>query len=206
MVQVDPCTCKKTFRTKSPFCISDHVYVLVRTQGRVNQYSGIVSCAQTILREEGPGAFLKVQFKHCTVLLCITPKYTLDDLVLSRSFWIRCLLVHWADLMVLAGHWAASAVDWHRRVHLLRCAGEDKVHAGREEEPPQHTTFYTKGRVNQFLINGWRIDDDTFLCCSRAPALGWMILIKLTWPFFCIWRTRKRFARNLMLTCSAPLY
>uniref|UniRef100_A0A0D9ZY29 Mitochondrial carrier protein n=2 Tax=Oryza TaxID=4527 RepID=A0A0D9ZY29_9ORYZ len=28
-------------------------------QGSANQYSGIVSCAQTILREEGPGAFLK---------------------------------------------------------------------------------------------------------------------------------------------------
>lgn len=28
-------------------------------QGQANQYSGIISCAQTILREEGAGAFLK---------------------------------------------------------------------------------------------------------------------------------------------------
>lgn len=28
-------------------------------QGQTKQYSGIVSCAKTILREEGPGAFLK---------------------------------------------------------------------------------------------------------------------------------------------------
>ncbi|KAM3318360.1 hypothetical protein ACQJBY_035853 [Aegilops geniculata] len=28
-------------------------------QGQTRQYSGIVSCAKTILREEGPGAFLK---------------------------------------------------------------------------------------------------------------------------------------------------
>lgn len=35
----------------------------------------------------------------------------------------------------MAGDRAAGAVDWHRRVHLFRRAGEDQVDARREEEP-----------------------------------------------------------------------
>jgi hypothetical protein len=45
----------------TPVGIADPIYFFgPQSQGSANQYSGIVSCAQTILREEGPGAFLKV--------------------------------------------------------------------------------------------------------------------------------------------------
>uniref|UniRef100_A0A0E0L1J5 Mitochondrial carrier protein n=1 Tax=Oryza punctata TaxID=4537 RepID=A0A0E0L1J5_ORYPU len=40
--------------------IADPIYSFgPQSQGSANRYSGIVNCAQTILREEGPGAFLK---------------------------------------------------------------------------------------------------------------------------------------------------
>lgn len=33
-------------------------------QGQTNQYRGFIDCAQTIMREEGAGAFLKVKLLH----------------------------------------------------------------------------------------------------------------------------------------------
>jgi solute carrier family 25 S-adenosylmethionine transporter 26 len=40
-------------------CLFKHSDVYFNSQGQANQYRGIISCAQTILREEGAGAFLK---------------------------------------------------------------------------------------------------------------------------------------------------
>jgi hypothetical protein len=37
------------------------LYSFLCLQGHANQYRGFVDCAQTILREEGAGAFLKVK-------------------------------------------------------------------------------------------------------------------------------------------------
>ncbi|CAD6242524.1 unnamed protein product [Miscanthus lutarioriparius] len=41
------------------FCIYEQLRIGYKVVGQGNQYTGIVSCAQTILREEGPKAFLK---------------------------------------------------------------------------------------------------------------------------------------------------
>ena len=37
---------------------------LCSSQGSGNQYNGIVDCVQTIVREEGPSALLKVKILH----------------------------------------------------------------------------------------------------------------------------------------------
>jgi len=50
----------------------------------------------------------------------------------------------------LEGHWAASAVDRHRWVHLLWCAGENQVYASWEEEPR------SQGRMSEARF-GWLI-------------------------------------------------
>jgi len=56
MIQVD------LVATGHPFLqITAILYSLLCLQGQANQYRGFIDCAQTIPREEGTGAFLKVQ-------------------------------------------------------------------------------------------------------------------------------------------------
>ena len=136
-------------------------------QGQGTQYSGIVNCAQTILREEGPRAFLKVK-RH---LHCMNSFNTSRQFIALRwrslallacphhwssashvwGCWISCALSSWSDYVgKMAGHWAASAVDRHRWVHLLWCAGENQVYASWEEEPR------SQGRMSEARF-GWLI-------------------------------------------------
>lgn len=42
-------------------CWQDVAYYLLFVQGSGNQYRGIVDCVQTIIREEGPPALIKVR-------------------------------------------------------------------------------------------------------------------------------------------------
>jgi hypothetical protein len=39
---------------------TDEVLIFLLLKGPANQYKGIVDCVQTIIKEEGPSAFLKV--------------------------------------------------------------------------------------------------------------------------------------------------
>ena len=72
-------------------------------QGQGTQYAGIVNCAQTILREEGPRAFLKV--KRQWILLN------------SFNTFRQCILLHWRSLALLA-----CPHDWSWAGQLLTVA------------------------------------------------------------------------------------
>lgn len=45
-------------------------FLFTPLKGPANQYKGIVDCVQTIIKEEGPGAFLKV-FSFCVFFLTL---------------------------------------------------------------------------------------------------------------------------------------
>ena len=72
-------------------------------QGQGTQYAGIVNCAQTILREEGPRAFLKV--KRQWILLN------------SFNTFRQCILLRWRSLALLA-----CPHDWSWAGQLLTVA------------------------------------------------------------------------------------
>ncbi|KAG6493816.1 hypothetical protein ZIOFF_048819 [Zingiber officinale] len=73
-------------------------------QGSASQYKGLINCAQTILKEEGPAAFLKS--KYYNLISDVEMVLNLDNI--NR-------------------HWTKSIMDWHRRLNLLWRSGEDKT-------------------------------------------------------------------------------
>lgn len=58
MVQVTTSSSRLVLKYRN--CIWMIHFICLGLQGSANQYKGLLNCAQTILREEGPAAFLKV--------------------------------------------------------------------------------------------------------------------------------------------------
>lgn len=62
MIQVEILGLQRLNVTRGHFFgFTTYFYSFLCLQGSANQYNGFIDCAQTILREEGAGAFLKVK-------------------------------------------------------------------------------------------------------------------------------------------------
>lgn len=149
MVQVDLGTALHRLNvTRGPFFWNHHLlYSFLCLQGPANQYNGFIDCAQTILREEGAGAFLKVKKPlHCACLeifrLPLSPISGESIIIIG---WRTTLNMHLhmlgrpairlISIILLSGYRAKSIVDRHWRIDLLRRTGENKVGSSREEQP-----------------------------------------------------------------------